>query len=119
MIKALREVKKNKRALGIGNLTIENLNLIFDNEKEISTSLGIGISLKPVRISYFEKSNRASIRWQARIHGYESKIRSALIVRPNFDIKEKAILDWLSKQSVDDVQQSQMQLKSEGFFIQE
>jgi aconitase A len=35
MIKALREVKKNKRALGIGNLTIENLNLIFDKEKGI------------------------------------------------------------------------------------
>ncbi len=45
--------------------------------------------------------------------------KCALIIRPNFDVKEKAILDWLSKQSVDDVQQSQMQLKSEGFFIQE
>ncbi len=94
-------------------------NKLIDNEKAISTSLGIGISLKPARISYFEKSNRASVRWQARVHGYESKIRSALIIRPNFDSKEKAIVDWLSKQSADDVQQSKMQLKSDGFFIQE
>ncbi|MHA1614767.1 MAG: hypothetical protein ACTSYJ_07955 [Candidatus Thorarchaeota archaeon] len=94
-------------------------NRLIDDEKTISESLGISISLSPARISYFEISDRVSIRWQARVHGYESKIRSALIVRPNFDIKEKAILDWLSKQNVDDVKQSKTQLASEGFFIQE
>ncbi|MGY5881235.1 MAG: hypothetical protein RTV31_13355 [Candidatus Thorarchaeota archaeon] len=103
----------------LSNVVSQYRNKLIDNEEAISTSLGISISLKPVRISYFGKSNRASIRWQARVHGYESKIRSALIIRPNFDIKEKAIVDWLLKQNVDDVQQSKKQLISEGFFIQE
>ncbi len=71
-----------------------------------------------MRISYFEKSNRVSIRWQARVYGYESKIRSALIIPPNFDTKERALLNWLLNQSADDVQQTKMQLKSEGFRIQ-
>jgi len=103
----------------LSSVVAQYRNKLIDNEKVIATSLGIGIDLKPVRISYFEKSNRASIRWQARVHGYESKIRSALIIRPNFDVKEKAVVDWLSRKSLDDVQRIKMQLKSEGFFIPE
>ena len=93
-------------------------NRLINDEKALTTSLGIRIRLKPVRISYFEKSNRVSIRWQARVYGYESKIRSALIIPPNFDTKERALLNWLLNQSADDVQQTKMQLKSEGFRIQ-
>jgi hypothetical protein len=93
-------------------------NRLIDDEKALTTSLGIRIRLKPVRISYFEKSNRVSIRWQARVYGYESKIRSALIIPPSFDTKERALLNWLLNQSADDVQQTKMQLKSEGFRIQ-
>ncbi len=94
-------------------------NRLIDDEKAIATSLGIHINLNPVRISYFEKSNRISIRWEARVSGYESKIRSALIIKPNFDTKEKVLLDWLSKQNENDVQQSKIQLASEGFHVQD
>ncbi len=94
-------------------------NRLIDDEEALTTSLGIRTRLKPVRISYFKKSNRVSIRWQVRVHGYESKIRSALIIPPNFDTKEKALLDWLLNQSADDVQQTKMQLKFDGFRIED
>ena len=94
-------------------------NKLIDDEKEITRNLGINISLNPVRISYFEKSDRVSARWEARVIGYESKILSALIIRPNFDKKEKVLSEWLSKQNDADIQQSKKQLISKGFFIQE
>ena len=90
-------------------------NRLIDDEKTMAESLGISISLKPVRISYYEKSDRVSVRWQARVKGRRSKIRSALIISPNFDRKENALADWLSKQKVDEVHRIKIELESNGF----
>ncbi|MGY5858737.1 MAG: hypothetical protein RTU63_05165 [Candidatus Thorarchaeota archaeon] len=116
-LKGISDSYKSSIAIELSSVSGNYRNRLIDNEKEISTNLGISISLKPVRISYFEKSDRVSIRWQARVTGYKSKIRSSLIIRPNFDTKEIALTNWLSKQNVDDVQQSKLQLKSEGYFV--
>jgi hypothetical protein len=90
-------------------------NKLIDDETSIVKHLGIDVSLKPVRISYFEKSCRITVRWQARIFGYESKLRSALILAPNHDVKLREITNWLIRQPRERVIRLKRQLASEGF----
>jgi hypothetical protein len=92
-------------------------NRLIDDEVELVRSLGIEINLKPSLISYFEKSDRVSVKWRARIKGHNSKIKSAFIIRPNFDIKEARLEEWLAKQNVDDVLQVKEKLKADGYIL--
>ncbi len=72
-LKNHRDIHISTIANELSRVVEQYRNKLIDNEKVISTSLGISISLKPARISYFEKSSRASVRWQAR---EKSKCRS-------------------------------------------
>lgn len=118
-LKESNDIHLSSIANELSNVIWNYRNRLIDDETKIARSLGISISLKPARVSYFEKSDRVSVKWQARIKGYESKIRSALIIQPNCDTKETILSEWLAKQNVDDVKQAKMKLKSEGYLITE
>ena len=90
-------------------------NRLIDDETKIVRSIGIRISLKPAQISYYKRSDRVSVKWHARIKGNKSKIKSALIIRPNFDAKEAVLDEWLAKQNTDVVNQIRKKLKSDGY----
>ena len=96
------------------SVVFEYRNRLIDNEKRLVERLGISVKLDPVRVSYFSKSDRISVRWQARIPGKSSKIRSALLISPNHELKELLIQEWLDKQSIDDVVRSKKRIESDG-----
>lgn len=117
LLKESPDIRNSTVANELSTVIWNYRNRLIDDETTIARNLGISIRLRPVRISYFEISDRVSVQWGARVSGYKSKIKSALSIRPNFDTKEEAIVDWLSKQNVDDIQHTKMQLKSDGFSI--
>ncbi|TET07933.1 MAG: hypothetical protein E3J86_11730 [Candidatus Thorarchaeota archaeon] len=119
LLKESTDIHLSSIANELSNVIWNYRNRLIDDETKIAESLGINISLKPVRISYFEKSDRVSVKWQARVKGYKSKIKSALIIRPNFDTKETVLSEWLAKQNVGDFKQTKMKLKSDGYPITE
>jgi len=89
-------------------------NRLIDDEKVLAERIGIRIKLDPVRVSYFIKSDRVSIRWQARISGQSNKIRSALLISPNYESKENLLQEWLNKQPVDAILCSKKEIESDG-----
>lgn len=97
------------------NVVFAYRNRLIDDERTMSLSLRIKVKLDPVRISFFEKSDRVTVRWQARVSGHESKIRSIILIAPNFDVKYDDAIDWLFKQPAEGLAPIRCQLELEGF----
>ena len=104
------------RAIGTEILFVvfDYRNRLIDDEKQLCEKLGIEPKLAPVRVSYFPKSDRASIRWQARIIGISAKIRSALLISPNHESKDYLLQQWLYKQPEDVILGVKKQIEFEG-----
>ncbi|MHA1948941.1 MAG: hypothetical protein ACW99G_03860 [Candidatus Thorarchaeota archaeon] len=110
--------KSDEYAVGISNEILSLVkayrNRLIDDEKALAERIGIPIVLNPVRVSYFTKSDRVSVRWQARISGLISKIRSALLIYPNHESKSILLQEWLERQPLDDVLRSKKMIESDG-----
>jgi len=92
-------------------------NQLIDDEAAVVRGFGINATLDPMQVSYYKKSGRVSVRWQARIRDNESKMRSAFLLRPNDRVKESILDDWLMKQPSGDVKRVKDTLGIEGFDV--
>ena len=90
---------------------------MIDDEAAVVRGFGINATLDPMQVSYYKKSGRVSVRWQARIRDNESKMRSAFLLRPNDRVKESILDDWLMKQPSGDVKRVKDTLGIEGFDV--
>ena len=64
-------------------------------------------------------SGRVSINWGASIDDYSSKIRCALMIPPSHPEKARTSMDFLLNQPQDEIMRVKIQLKDEGFIIEE
>ena len=87
---------------------------LIDGEKGLAEKLGIHVKLDPVRVSYFIKSDRVSVRWQARISGQSNKIRSVLLISPNHESKDSLLQEWLNTQPLDYIIRAKKKIESDG-----
>ncbi|KXH77013.1 MAG: hypothetical protein AM326_05970 [Candidatus Thorarchaeota archaeon SMTZ-45] len=94
-------------------------NRLIDDEIRIIQKLGIMASLNPLRLSYHVNSGRVSINWGASIDDYSSKIRCALMIPPSHPEKARTSMDFLLNQPQDEIMRVKIQLKDEGFIIEE
>lgn len=90
-------------------------NQLINDEAAVVRGFGINTTLDPMQVSYYKKSGRVSVRWQARIRDNESKMRSAFLLHPNDDAKASTLDSWLSKQNREDVKRVVMKLEEEGY----
>lgn len=92
-------------------------NQLIDDEVEIVRGFGIRVTVDPMQVSYYKRSGRVSVRWQARIRDDESKMKCAILLSPNDSIKERILDEWLSKQNPEDIDPVRNNLKNEGYEI--
>ncbi len=116
-LKTDKDPVKSKIAREISDVVYTYRNRLIEDEVSIVRNLGIDISLRPVQVSYYKKSGRVSVRWEARIRDTDSIIRSALLLRPNDDIKGSILNNWLFRQHPKKVRGIMRQLDLEGFEI--
>jgi len=92
-------------------------NQLIDDEATIVRGFGINVSVDPMQVSYYRRSGRVSVRWQARIRDDDSKMKCAFLMKPNDSTKEQIMDEWLSKQTLEDIESVRNSLKDEGYEI--
>jgi hypothetical protein len=76
-------------------------NNLIEDEKKIAESLGIQISLSSSSIRYYPRSERVSVRHDARTTTKNDAIRWGTICPPNDQRKREQVEDWLRELAED------------------
>ncbi len=106
---------KAKAAKEILQVVNKYRNQLIDDEAAIIRDFGINVSIDPMQVSYYARSGRISVRWQARIRDNDSKMKCAFLLKPNDSEKSRILDDWLSTQTPEDVDALRTMLKIEGY----
>ncbi|MGY5852097.1 MAG: hypothetical protein RTU92_00865 [Candidatus Thorarchaeota archaeon] len=75
----------------------ENRNNLIDDEVRIAESLGYGITISPVEVSYYPKTQRVSVKWAASTTTKEDAIQWGIENPPNDTKKREEVENWLRK----------------------
>lgn len=92
---------------------IENPSILLEDELRICESLGVTVNHYPVKISYFLKTGRISVSWQAQTALKEDAMRLGLMAPPNDVKKNVAFKQWMLTES-DILRKVVERLRTEG-----
>jgi hypothetical protein len=73
----------------------ENPNRLIRDEAKLAESLGIGVTVRPVRVRVMEKTDRVSVQWVGKTAGLENAEKWAKLCPPNDLRKRRAVDKWL------------------------
>ena len=91
---------------------------MIDDEANMATDLGMDIDLRPRRVTFYKKSERVSIQWEAKTADIHSTIQWGIDC--NIDHKEKSekLQRIVSKQSSEDIELVRKRNRSKGRIIE-
>ncbi|MFW9887991.1 MAG: hypothetical protein ACFFER_07410, partial [Candidatus Thorarchaeota archaeon] len=79
-------------------------NKLIDSERDLYSDLGIDITVTPKQITYYGRTGRVSVKWEARTSSSEATIRLAIMCPPNHPAKEVALKKWLDTRKPEKIQ---------------
>ena len=81
-----------------------NRNKLIDSERDLYSDLGIDITVSPRQITYYGRTGRVSVKWEAKTSSSKATIRLAIICPPNHPAKEVALKKWLDTRNPEEIQ---------------
>ncbi|MGY5852046.1 MAG: hypothetical protein RTU92_00605 [Candidatus Thorarchaeota archaeon] len=97
---------------------LRNRNKLIDDEANMATDLGMDIDLRPRRVTFYKKSERVSIQWEAKTADIHSTIQWGIDCNIDHREKSEKLQRIVSKQSSEDIELVRKRNRSKGRIIE-